>query len=262
MAGILDSAAGDLRNGLAMRRVWMALAHEDIGDQHRRTTLGPLWLLVNYLALAGSFVVIFGNNPNIPDFPAFASIGLFVWLYLSEVITQATSLFTREQSFIQGTTLPLTVYVMRMTMQSVIRAGYALVGCLAIMVMVGTPVTFAWLWSVLALALIVAATPAMITLCAIGGAFFPDVSFIIQNLMRIGMFVTPIFWTKLAGGGFRDVLYQWNPFTYFIEIVRTPIIMGEVPHRPLAICIAMAVVLWIAAVVLLGRLRRQIVFVI
>ena len=51
------------------------------------------------------------------------------------------SLFAREESFIKGTTLPLTVYVMRLAMQSVIRAGYALVGCLAILLLSGTPLT-------------------------------------------------------------------------------------------------------------------------
>ncbi|RWC14096.1 MAG: ABC transporter permease [Mesorhizobium sp.] len=243
-----------------MRRVWMALAHEDIGDQHRRTTLGPLWLLVNYFAFAGTFVVIFGHNASIPDFPAYVALGLFVWLYLSEVITLAVSLFTREQSFIMGTTLPLTVYVMRMTMQSVIRAAYAFAGCLVIMIMEGTPVTALWLWSVLALALIVFATPAVIMLCAIGGAFFPDVNFIVQNLMRVGMFVTPIFWVH-PGGGIQGEIYRWNPFTYFLEIVRMPITTGQIPIHAFGICVTITVLLWAAAVALLGSFRRQIVFV-
>jgi len=55
-------------------------------------------------------------------------IGLLVWFYIMETIVQSTSLFTREESFIKGTTLPLTVYVMRLTMESIIRAGYAAIG--------------------------------------------------------------------------------------------------------------------------------------
>ncbi|MCV3210525.1 ABC transporter permease [Mesorhizobium sp. YC-39] len=258
---MVRSALADIGRGLRMRNVWMALAREDIGDQHKRTTLGPVWLLVNYLAYAGTFVVIFGHNPAIPNFPAFVAVGLFVWLYLSEVITQGVSLFTREQSFISGTTLPVTVYVMRMTMQSVIRAAYALAGCLAIVLIEGTPVTSFWLWSALGLVLIVFATPAVITLCAIGGAFFPDVNFLVQNLMRLGLFVTPIFWTRLSEGGMRALIYHWNPFTYFLEIVRIPVIDGRVPFHALGICATITFFLWATAVLLLGRLRKQIVFV-
>ncbi|TIU55531.1 MAG: ABC transporter permease, partial [Mesorhizobium sp.] len=115
-----------------------------------------------YLTFAGTFVVMFGNNHSVPHFAAYVLIGLFVWLYLTEVVTQSVTLFTREESFIKGTTLPLTVYVMRMTMQSVIRAGYSLAGCIAILLLVGTPFTVEWLWSGLALILIVIATPAAI----------------------------------------------------------------------------------------------------
>jgi len=257
----IDGALADIRTGLGMRRVWIALAHEDIGDQHRRTTLGPLWLLVNYFAFTGAFIVVFGHNAAIPNFPSYAATGLFTWLYISEVVNLGITLFKREQSFIMGTTLPITVYVMRMTMQSLIRAGYALVGCLAIMVLEGTPVTFLWLWSALGLGMIVFWTPAIILVCAFGGAFFPDLQFIVQNMMRLGMFVTPIFWTHIGGGGLRTILYHWNPFTYFLDIVRTPIIFDQIPGHALGISGAIILVTWAAALLLLGRLRKQLVFI-
>ncbi|WP_167434361.1 ABC transporter permease [Mesorhizobium helmanticense] len=259
MLKVVRSALADIGRGLRMRNVWMALAHEDIGDQHKRTTLGPVWLLINYLAYAGTFVVIFGDNRSVPHFAAYVATGLFVWLYLMEVLTQSVTLFTREESFIKGTTLPLTVYVMRMTMQSVIRAGYALVGCLAILLLVGTSVTVDWIWSGLALCLIVVATPAAILVLAVAGAFFPDLGFIVQNLMRIGMFLTPVFWTG-PGHGIRGEFYRWNPFTYFLEIVRLPVINAEVPIAAFGICATIILLLWVLAALLLGGYRKKIVF--
>jgi lipopolysaccharide transport system permease protein len=258
----IDGALADIRAGLRMRRVWMALAREDIGDQHRRTTLGPLWLLVNYFAFTGAFIVVFGHNAAIPDFPSYAATGLFVWLYVSEIINLGVSLFRREESFIKGTTLPITVYAMRMTMQSLIRAAYALVGCLVIMVLEHTPVTELWLWSALGLGMIVLWTPAIILVCAFGGAFFPDMQFIVQNLMRLGMFVTPVFWTHISGDGLRTILYHWNPFTYFLDIVRAPIIFGHIPTHALLISGTIILATWATALLLLGRLRKQLVFII
>jgi lipopolysaccharide transport system permease protein len=260
MLKVVRSALADFDRGLRMRNVWMALAHEDIGDQHRRTALGPVWLLINYLAFAGTFVLMFGDNRSVPHFAAYVATGLFVWLYLTEVVTQSVTLFSREESFIKGTTLPLTVYVMRMTMQSVIRAGYALAGCLAILLLARTPLTVDWLWSGLALIMIIAATPAAIMIFAVAGAFFPDLSFIMQNLMRIGMFLTPIFWMH-PGGGIRGELYRWNPFTYFLEIVRLPVINAELPVAAFGICATIILFLWVLAVLLLGGYRKKIVFV-
>lgn len=261
MLRTIENALGDLRAGLAMRRVWIALASEDIGDQHRRTALGPLWLLVNYLAFAGIFVVIFGAGSEAADFPAYVAIGLFVWLYLAEVIGQATALFVREESFIKGTTLPLSVYVLRLTAQSLMRALYALAGCVAILFVTGTTVGTGWLWAAGGLALIVAVTPAAIIVFATAGAFFPDIQFIVANLMRLGMFLTPVFWVHGGEGRLRALFYYWNPFTYFLEIVRQPVLTDRPAGWALAFCATTGLVLWALALTLLGRYRKRIVFV-
>jgi ABC-type polysaccharide/polyol phosphate export permease len=262
MLKVLGSAVFDIRAALKMKRVWLALASEDIGEQHRRTSLGPLWLLINYLLFAGSFAIIFGHEQSTLNFSAYVATGLFVWLFVSEIITQGMSLFAREESFIKGTTLPISVYVMRLVMQSVIRAGYALLGCVAILLLSGTPVSIGWLWSGLALLLILATAPAAVICFAFIGAYFPDMQFVVSNLMRLGMFVTPIFWVHSGGGhSIRGVFYYWNPFTYFLEIVRVPIIFGDLPLLSYALCAALSVTLWLIALLLLGKYRKQIVFV-
>ena len=179
----LDSALADIRAGLGMWPVWMALAREDIGDQHRRTLLGPLWLLINYLAFAGTFIFVFRRGGGIPNYEAYVAVGLLVWFYMMETLTQSVSLFVREEGFIKGTRLPLSVYVMRLFMQCLLRAGYALAGCLAILFVSGFAVTWAWGWSVLGLCLILLTAPAAIILLAFLGAYFPDSQFIVSNLM-------------------------------------------------------------------------------
>ena len=257
----IEAALSDISEALRLRRVWVALASEDIGDQHRRTALGPLWLLINYLVYAGSFVVLFAGSARSPNYAAYVATGLFVWLFIAEVLTQSVVLFVREQSFIQGTTLPLSVYVLRLMMQSLIRSAYALAGCVAIMLIAGEPVTWYWLWSALGLLLIVLITPAAIIVFATAGAFFPDLQFIVSNLMRLGIFLTPIIWVHTGGGGIRGAFYYWNPFTYFLEIVRVPILAGDVPWRSFAICIALGLAVWALAVALLGKFRKQIAFV-
>ena len=261
MPAFLDSAIFDLRRGLALRRVWLALASEDIGDQHRRTTLGPLWLLINYLAFVATFNFLFNRGGAGPDYSAYVASGLLVWFFMMETITQAVTLFVREEGFIKGTTLPLSVYVLRLTMQSAIRAGYALAGCIAILVIGGAGISLAWCWSALGLMLILVITPAAIILFAFLGAYFPDSQFVVANVMRVGMFVTPVFWTYEGTGGARHAFYYWNPFTYLLEIVRVPIVAGVAPVGAFLICTLIAVASWGLALTLLGRLRRHVVFV-
>lgn len=261
MLNIFHEAFADLTAALRMKRVWMALAAEDISDQHRRTWLGPVWMLLNYLAFAGTFVLVMQQTAGIPNYLAFVAIGLLVWFYMMETINSALQLFVREDAFIKGTTLPLSVYVLRLTSQSLIRATYAGAGCLGLLLLSGVGISPAWLWSAVAIVIIMLATPPVITIFAFLGAYFPDSQFIVSNLMRVGMFLTPVFWAHTTPGGTRAILYYWNPFTYFLEIVRVPILSGDPPVRSFILCAAFTVAAWIFALFLLGRYRREVVFV-
>jgi lipopolysaccharide transport system permease protein len=257
----ISGALADLGASLRLWRVWVALAHEDIGDQHRRTTLGPFWLLLNYLIYVGTFLVLFHRGNGTAVYAAHAATGLLVYYYIMETLQQSTTLFVREESFIKGTRLPLPVYVMRLTLQSLIRNAYALVGCLIILATSGVPLTLMWTASLLGMALIVLTTPAAITCLAFLGAYIPDSQYVVSNLLRVGMFLTPVFWMHDTAHGARAIFYWYNPFTYFIEIVRLPIIAGDMPWWYLALCCAMSVGLWVVALMLFVRLRKEVVFV-
>jgi lipopolysaccharide transport system permease protein len=93
------------------------------------------------------------------------------------------------------------------------------------------------------------------------GAFFPDSQYIVSNLMRIGMFLTPVFWVYNHSGSIQHFFYYWNPFTYFLAIVRVPIVSGDVPYWSFLVCVAVGVAFWTLALLLLGRFRRDVVFV-
>lgn len=240
--------------------MWMALAAEDITDAHRRTLLGPLWLLLNFLLLAGTFVIVFGRGRGVDNYTAYVSVGLLVWLLISETINQSVNLFVRESGFIQGTVLPLSVYVLRQSMQSVIRTGYALVGCVVFVFLSDVGISFSWIGSALGMMLVVVTIPAASLVFAILGVLLPDTRYVMNNVMRLGMFLTPVFWDVEGGSGLRTALYHWNPFTYYLEIVRVPIMTGELPLRAWVLCAAMSVGLWLIALIALGKYRKQIVF--
>ena len=261
MLKILSSALTDIVGGYEQRRVWITLATEDIFDQHRRTTLGPLWLLINYLAFAGTFIFVFNPGPVDQHYAIYVAVGLLVWTYISDNVTQAVNLFQREESFISGTTLPLSVYVMRLTLQNVIRAAYAALGCFGILLVMGAAPAMAWLWSLVGVLVVLVVSPPMIVVFAFLGVFFPDSQFIVSNLMRVAMFATPVFWVHGGEGGLRGALYDWNPFTYLLDAVRQPIVDGTVPVLALGACLVVGLAFWVLAIFLLGTLRRQVALV-
>lgn len=261
MLELVRRGLADLEAAIRLRGAWWALASEDIADSHRRTMLGPVWPLLNYLFLVGTLMMILGGGAAGPaNFAAYVASGMLVWLFISDVVSMSVTLFTREAGFIKGTTLPISVYVMRQTMMISIRFCYALVGAVPILLWSGVEFTPALLTILPALLMLLLAAPATAILLGMAGTYFPDLRFIVGNVMRLMMFITPVFWSNNGMGGMRGVLYHWNPLTHYIEIVRTPIVHGVVPVNSWAVTLLITACLVGAALVLLGKFNRQIVF--
>jgi lipopolysaccharide transport system permease protein len=91
------------------------------------------------------------------------------------------------------------------------------------------------------------------TLCA----RFRDIPQIVQSLMRVAFFLTPVIWMPDQLGA-RAYLALFNPFTYFVELIRAPLI-GQVPSA-LTWGLALAVTLsgWTLAGVAFVRFRGRV----
>src|SRR5690606_36853691 len=124
----------------------------------------------------------------------------------------------------------------RLTMQTLLRACYSGVGWLALLVLTGAYHSPGWVYAMIGLLVIVITIPAVITVFATLGALFPALEFVVTNIMRVGIFLTPIFWERTGEGGLRDLLYHANPFTFLIEVVRVPIMTDALPLRAFAVC--------------------------
>ena len=250
----------DIGAALKLSGVWWALAYEDIADSHRRTMLGPVWPLLNYLLFVGTLVLILGGEAGSLHFTAYVATGMLVWLFISDVLGMSVTLFLREAGFIQGTVLPISVYVLRQTMVISIRSFYALIGAVLILFWGGIEITPALLSVPPAILLLLLTAPGVTVLFGLAGAFFRDFQFIVANALRLLFFVTPVFWTYEGLGGWRGLLYHWNPLTHYIDIVRRPVVEGIVPVNSWAIALILSSALSVAALVLLGKFNRQIVF--
>jgi len=256
----MRAAAEDFRSGLLKWRVWMTLAGEEIEEQHRTTLLGPIWMLLNYLAFAGIFITIFERGGD-EGYIAHVAVGLVVWMYIMETLSGSVSLFRREESIIKGTRLPLSVHIFRLTTQAAMRATYALAGCIILLTLFGI-ISTVHLWGfVFMLPVVIFMAPPAVTILAFFGAYLRDVEFLVANLLRLGMFLTPVFWTYAGEGGLRAVLYHYNPFTYLLELVRGPVLTGTVSLPLIAACTVATLVLWLLAFITFSTLRSRLALV-
>jgi lipopolysaccharide transport system permease protein len=88
---------------------------------------------------------------------------------------------------------------------------------------------------------------------------FRDVSQIVDTVLQIAIFATPIMWTASALNQY-ELVAELNPLYHWIELVRAPL-LGEAPSASSwTTSIAMLLVGALLAMLLLRRTERRIVY--
>ena len=205
---------------------WWTLAMFDIRQRYRRSVLGPLWITLSTGLMVGSLGVLWSTLFKTPleEFMPFFAAGLIVWTFISSQINEAGTIYPQFEGYIKQISLPLPLYILRVLARNVILFAHNLLVFLVVWIY------FKFQWTpnlpmaitgflVLSLVLFFMSVP-LAALCA----RFRDITPIIQALMQILFFFTPIMWQhKVLGEQFAWVV-AYNPFAHLIEIVREPLL--------------------------------------
>jgi len=230
--------------------------------QYRRSMIGPLWETVNMLVMiAGITIVsnaIFGGSWA--NSAGYIGIGIIVWSVIVSAITDGSTTFIKNASYITGTNFSIDLYVGRTVFKTAINfCHHAIIYFVALAFL---PIYFGWIswlaipgvvllfvnvyWTVVALAFL--------------SARFRDVELIVRNLLQLAFFVTPVFWDYRTIPTDRKFLVDYNILFYYVEIIRAPL-LGEIPplSHYAAVLIATAIG-YLLAYIVYRRFRRQLAF--
>ena len=225
-----EKALRDLVYGLSAIHVWPMLAWQEIRQRYRRSVLGPFWLTLStsllLLGLGPLYGKLFGQS--LSDYFPHLVIGFVVWLLISGLINEGCNAFIAAEGLIKQTRMPLSVHVVRVVFRNLIVFAHHLV--IIVLAMLVYPPEIGWaLLSVPLGVLALAANGIWIGL--LGGllcARFRDVPLIVQSLVQVSFFLTPVLW-KAGSLGRLEWVAEANPFYHFLEVVRAPLMGGSVP---------------------------------
>src|SRR5664279_5044063 len=219
----------DIVSGFALWRLWGTLGWNDILQRYRRSVLGPFWLKASMGVMVVALGVLYAElfNTPIKDFLPFLCLGLLVWNFLSSFLVEGGTLFTGSESYIKQIKLPYSVYVYRSCWSKLIIFAHNFV------IYFGVLLYFQiWPGAVALLAIpgiiIIVFNGALASLCiGLVSARFRDIPLLINSLVQIIFFLTPIMWyPELLQR--RAYVADFNPFFHMVEIVRAPL-LGNTP---------------------------------
>lgn len=213
----------NLRELWRFRELLWVLALRDLKVKYRQAVVGVAWVVIQPLATALVFVLLFGLLGKTPategtPYGVFVLPGVVLWQLFAGTVGQATGCLVANQALIGKVYFPRLVLPLAAAVNAVIDFGVGLVVVAGVLVMYGIApawtVAFAPAFVLLALASAVAVS----ALTSALNAIYRDTGFAVPFALQIGMFVSPVIYAT-------DVLIpeRWrlllclNPMTGALE---------------------------------------------
>ena len=254
-------AARDWARALRMWRLWTALGMEDLSDRYRRTFLGVSWIVTSFALFIVVYITIFGHTSGVAlsQYGLHVTVGFGLWSFISSSMLDGCVVYTAARGWISGESIPYPVFFL----QTVFRD--CLVFLLILLVMLGallwkkddwTPMAF---WAIPGLLSYLLPALWMGAILAPICTRYRDVMHAMQTVMRVLFFATPILWLPSERGSLA-IIAKYNIVTYFIDIVREPLMNNVFPTTSWEIVIAANVIGCILGFTSYALTRNRIVY--
>jgi len=237
-------AVSDLARGVRLWRLAWALGWLDIRLRYRGSMLGPFWLTISTGVMVAALGMLYSTlfKTDLKDYLPFLALSQVLWGFLAALVSEACSTFTDAEGIIRSVRMPFFVFSARTLIRNIIALAHNIVVIVVVFAvfsvwpgsggLLAIPALLLWMVDALALTLLLG------TFCA----RFRDIQPIVNSVMQIMFFVTPVIWkANQLGEGAANL--PWNPFYDLLEIVRGPLLGTGVSDMTWLGAIAYSIVL-------------------
>ncbi len=251
----------DLSNGMAAWRIWTALGWNDVVARYRRSTFGPLWLTLSMGVTIVAIGIYFSQLFHMPidDYLPFLAVGLIVWNFTASLINEGCLTFVSQHSIIRGIALPYSVHTFRFVYRALIMFLHNALIYVFVIIYFRVAVNADTLLAIFGIAFLVLNGVWVSLLLGLLSARFRDIPQVVQNMMQVLFFITPVFWKPDAIPG-REILFLANPLFHFIELIRQPL-LGQAPTLlNWTVVLAVTLLGWTVTFLFFSGYRRRIAY--
>lgn len=229
------------------RYFWMSLVKMDLRSRYRRSVLGIGWSVLHPIAMSGVFCLVFSQIMDIRGddwerfgypaawrgYAAFLLTGMAIWDFIKTSVTVGCHALMHNEAYIRQCPLPYGIYPLRTVMGTGIHFLISLVVVLVLVSLLkGSLSPFTMLWAVIPVVVMMFVFCwALATLAAFATVYFHDTTHLVEVGSQLMFFLTPIMYTREKLGSI-EWLADLNPVVVFLELVRTPLVYGQIPDAP------------------------------
>ncbi len=213
------------------RQLIWALALKELKLRYKRSLLGFLWALLNPMLLMLVLAVVFSTVMliQLPHYAIFLLSVLLPWTFFAQSLAYAADSIVGNGELIKKVAVTKAVFPVAAVVSNMINLLLSMIPLLLIVLVMHHP--FYWTWVFLPVPLLA------LTLLTLGASFFfatanvyyRDVAHIIQVLLNVLFYVTPIIYALDQIPHKYQWLFKINPLIFALNGSRLSVYYGQLP---------------------------------
>jgi lipopolysaccharide transport system permease protein len=236
------------------------LAEKDFKVRYRNSVLGFFWSLLNPLATMVILTVVFSIllRINIPNFAAWALLGLLLWRFFALGTSQALGTILGNPSLVTKVYLPRYIIVLANNIANLFGSSLEFVALLPLLVLLGVKLNFYALLIVPIFGMEFLLIFGLSLLLSSLNVKYRDFYQIWDIALQLGFWLCPIVYDITLIPSRYQFLYSLNPVTRLIDTTRNAFLYHKFPSLfDVAIVMTSAAILLLAGFGVFKRLEAR-----
>jgi lipopolysaccharide transport system permease protein len=199
------------------------LTSASLRSRYRNTFAGLLWVILSpvlmYTAQAYAFKIILKVNAE--NYPLFLLVGLLPWIFISSSLSMCTTLFMSQGRLLKSFPIHPMVLLLSVLIDNFVNFVISLVIILlALFIFYPGPLPLHLLLIPVPLISLFIATAGLTWIVASLQVFFYDLKFIVDFIMSVAFFLTPISYPAQFVGAENIWIVDYNPFAILLAPIQ------------------------------------------
>jgi ABC-type polysaccharide/polyol phosphate export permease len=260
--GLTKTGALELLDGCRNWRVAYLMGLGEIRRRYARSMLGQFWVTLTtaVMTLGLGFVWAGLWKEPVADLMPFFAISYTSWLLISGTLVEATTVLTSSAALFNNQGMSFATAIYGLVFRHLFILAHNLPIVVGVFVFFQVPLKPVMLMVVPGLVLVCLILTWSGYVIAIACARFRDLTHVVQSIVTMAFFVTPILWQANQIPADRQYLLLINPFAVMLSVVRDPLLGTMPPWWDWAIGIAMVVFGFAFALPFVGYCRRRLIY--
>lgn len=247
-------------------RIWFRLAWDDIRLRYRRSSIGPFWITISMAIRIYFMGFLYGHlfKIDISSYFPFLASGIITWTTAATLLSESSNVFIESESYLRNIQIPYLYLVMRVIIRNIIIFVHNIVAYIPILIYFYSELNdFNWLnvlYFLPNLIIIIIDSVLIGSILAIVGTRFRDMPLIVDSLIQVIFFISPIMWLPSLLPEKYQLFVLLNPFYHIINAVRAPLLGQSVELISYLVLAVITAVSFIGYFYLMNRCKYRIIF--